>query len=194
EQKNVNDLKVILKDLRTAANNIDKYGKILNNANVTMHDVNSMATIKIAYDLIYTTLEKIFNKGVAPSNYSSSINGCQNHQTINSNGTQILNTYNSAHETWHSFDEEPKKSLKMLQVRVGMSFKRILESVLHDASNTTRVFVVVLSHLQFAKISLFCSFRLALSSINAVIVPNDFTSVVAKLWVRPAAIQPNSLF
>ncbi|KAF0764169.1 hypothetical protein FWK35_00014613 [Aphis craccivora] len=66
EQKNIDDLKVILKHLRTAANNIDKYGKKLNNSNVTMHDVNLMATIKIAYDLIYTTLEKIFNKEAAP--------------------------------------------------------------------------------------------------------------------------------
>ncbi|KAF0764297.1 hypothetical protein FWK35_00012059 [Aphis craccivora] len=91
EQKNIEDLNVILKDLRTVVNNIDKYGKKLNNSNVTMHDVNSMATMKIAYDLIYTTLKKIFNKGAAPSNYSNSINGTQNHQTIINNGSQILN-------------------------------------------------------------------------------------------------------
>jgi len=59
-----------------------------------------MAAIKIVYDFIYTTLEKIlFNKGAAPS---SSINGNQNHQAIHSNGTQILNTYNNYNITMNN--------------------------------------------------------------------------------------------
>ncbi|KAF0716795.1 Uncharacterized protein FWK35_00032186 [Aphis craccivora] len=126
-------MKVILKDLRNAAKIIDNYEKNLNNSNVTTHNVNSMAVIKIVSDFIYSTLEKVFDKGAAKSN---SINGTQNHQIINnaSNRSQIQQTTNktynitivnsknkttqmksklrrlnnSTHERWHSFVEEPK--------------------------------------------------------------------------------------
>ncbi|XP_050053933.1 uncharacterized protein LOC126549280 [Aphis gossypii] len=85
EQKNIDDIKVILKDLRNVSTYqriIDNYEKNLNNSSVTTHEVNSMAATKIAYDFIYSTLEKVFNKGATPSN---SINGTKNHQNITSN-------------------------------------------------------------------------------------------------------------
>ncbi|XP_050060011.1 uncharacterized protein LOC126551218 [Aphis gossypii] len=92
EQKNIDDIKVILKDLRNVSTIIDNYEKNLNNSSVTTHEVNSMAAIKIAYDFIYSTSEKVFNKGATPSN---SINGTKNHQNITSiNGSQIFSNCN----------------------------------------------------------------------------------------------------
>ncbi|CAH1736998.1 unnamed protein product [Aphis gossypii] len=93
EQKNIDDIKVILKDLRNVSTIIDNYEKNLNNSSVTPHDVSSMAAIKTAYDFIYSTLGKVFNKGAAPSN---SINGTKNHIYNASNGSSIQtnNNYN----------------------------------------------------------------------------------------------------
>jgi hypothetical protein len=129
EQKNIDDMKLILKDLRNVTKSIDKYERNLNDSNVTTHDVSAMAAIKIGYDFIYSTLEKIFNKGAEPSNFIHQ-NGSQHHQTFYnpSNGSQIHQNYNitivnnnntiqmkskfrrlienSTHETWHRFVDD----------------------------------------------------------------------------------------
>ncbi|CAI6375216.1 unnamed protein product [Macrosiphum euphorbiae] len=89
-------MKKILKDLRNVTKSIDNYDRNLNNYNVTTHDVSAMAAIKIGYDFIYSTLEKIFDKGAAPSKLIHQ-NGSQNHQTFydqSINGSQIHQTYN----------------------------------------------------------------------------------------------------
>jgi len=71
-------MKKILKDLRNVTTSIDNYDRNLNNYNVTTHYVSAMAAIKIGYDFIYSTLEKIFDKGPAPSKLIHQ-NGSQNH-------------------------------------------------------------------------------------------------------------------
>jgi len=55
--------------------------EILIITNVITHEVSAMAAIKIGYDFIYSTLEKVFDKGAASSKLIHQ-NGSQNHQTF----------------------------------------------------------------------------------------------------------------
>ncbi|KAL4120230.1 hypothetical protein QTP88_012960 [Uroleucon formosanum] len=88
-------------DMKNVRKSIDNYDRDLNNYNVTTHDVSAMAAIKISYDFIYSTLEKILNKGAAPSN-SIHLNG--SHQLRKCKLRHLIE--NSTHVTWQRFVDD----------------------------------------------------------------------------------------
>jgi len=119
-------LEDVRNDLRNVTKRIDNYDRNLNNYNVTTHDVSAMAAIKIGYDFIYSTLEKIFDKEAAPSK-SIHQNGSQNRQTIyDINGTQNTYNYNIKFVNGNNVIQTKSKLRRLIENSTHVTWQRFV--------------------------------------------------------------------